>query len=365
MKFADLVNEKIINLTYKGLRDDDLDVLTEVLQKSKTLEKLFLSKNQITLADGKFANALANNCTLQVLTLSRNKIGAEGAKRLAAALRNNQTLQEIRLWKNQIGDDGAKHLADALMDNKSLQMMGLQNNNIGDVGAQSLAASFVVNQSLREIWLERNQISDKGAKIMANAIECNRTIDTIYLDRNNISGPVQAKIQAIINDPNRMIPIDERSPLMQLMTFAKNKDEEIATKDEEIIKKDEALVSNEKQIATLELVLASKDEQIANLEADLKSPAKLIEKIMASKDAKISSLESDLKNSTPIVDRIDLSSKDAERASKRRRTSNIPKSNLAILHEQNQKMVHVKQEKNVAETALDGVHKEKAVVEAD
>mmetsp|Transcript_38975 Transcript_38975/g.70205 ORF Transcript_38975/g.70205 Transcript_38975/m.70205 type:complete len:187 (-) Transcript_38975:104-664(-) len=53
------------------------------------------------------------------------------------------------------------------------------------------------------------------------------------------------------------------------------------------------------------------------------------------------------------------------RVNKRPRTENVSRSNLAILHEQNQKMVQVKTEKSAAETTLMSVREEKEVVEAD
>ena len=67
MNFDELVRQEEINLHDKGLRDDDLDVLIKVLQKSTVLKKLHLYTNYLTLADGKFADALKENVTLQVL----------------------------------------------------------------------------------------------------------------------------------------------------------------------------------------------------------------------------------------------------------------------------------------------------------
>ena len=49
---------------------DNLDGLIKVIQESKVLEELDLSDNGITLADGKFTDALAKNKTLRVLNLS-------------------------------------------------------------------------------------------------------------------------------------------------------------------------------------------------------------------------------------------------------------------------------------------------------
>lgn len=166
MKFDRLVKQKQINLGDQGLRDGDLDVLVKVLQKSKVLEQLSLYGNQITLADGKFTNALANNHTLRKLYLYNNKIGPEGAKKLEAVLKINETLQVLYLSLNQIGNEGSKSIADALMSNSSLQALDFSHNNIGDEGAESLAASLLVNESLRRIWLEGNNISNEGAEMV-------------------------------------------------------------------------------------------------------------------------------------------------------------------------------------------------------
>ena len=46
--------------------------------------------NQLTFADGKFADAPAHNRSLEDLILGRNKIGIEGEKRLADALKVNK-----------------------------------------------------------------------------------------------------------------------------------------------------------------------------------------------------------------------------------------------------------------------------------
>ena len=79
-------------------------------------------------------------------------------------------------------------------------------------------------------------------------------------------------------------------------------------------------------------------------------------------------MKADLKNSKPIIDTVDLTSEESEPVSKRPRTEET-KSNLAIMHEQNQqhtqRLVQVKQEKNAAEATLETVRGEKEAVEAN
>ena len=207
MNFDDLVTEKTIQLWYRRLHDEDLDVLVDVLRKSKVLEELHLRDNQLTLVDGKFTDALAHNITLKYLYFYYNKIGAAGAKRLADALTVNKTLKQLYLIDNEIGDEGAKHIADALMENESLELISLSYNKIDDDGANSLANCFTVNQSIREVYLEGNIISDIGAQKLIEALKWNHGIKQIDMDWNNpISKHVEAEINTLMKDPERKMP---------------------------------------------------------------------------------------------------------------------------------------------------------------
>ena len=151
LNYTKLIKKKDIDLNNKGLLDDDLDILYKVIEQSTALEHLDLSYNRLTLSDGKLANAMAKNTTLQVIGLGGNNIGVNGVKHLANALKKNYTLQILDLGfnNNSIGDEGARCIADMLADNKSLQVIYLNHNNIGDQGVQSLAASLIVNTGIR------------------------------------------------------------------------------------------------------------------------------------------------------------------------------------------------------------------------
>ena len=94
--FDELVKQEVINLDQKKLDDDDFEAIKNVLQASKhaAVKELRLSgTNNITLADGKFTNALANNNTLGTLSISHNNIGVEGQSIWQLHL------QRIRLWR--------------------------------------------------------------------------------------------------------------------------------------------------------------------------------------------------------------------------------------------------------------------------
>ena len=235
LNFDVLVKQKFINLSDGGLFDGDLDhVLYQVIEQSTVLEDLWLEGNNLTLADGKLANAIAKNTTLKKLYIYNNNIGPEGIKLLADALKKNNMniLEGLYLYDNIIGDEGAKYIAKMLADNKTLQKIGLNDNNIsdkgaqslatsllqnttlhtidlgtnsiGDKGAQSIATSLVINTGIQEIYLDDNKIGDRGAEKIADALEANHNIETLDLSGNNtISNRVRDRINAILNDPKR------------------------------------------------------------------------------------------------------------------------------------------------------------------
>jgi len=96
-------------------------------------------------------------------------------------------------------------------------------------------------------------------------------------------------------------------------------------------------------------------EEIAKLRVKLK----ILEGVITAKDEEIASLKESFKNSKPI-DVVDMTD---NTSSKKARTEDTPKSGLAVQHEQNQKMVKVKEEKVAAETSLKSVREEKQRIE--
>ena len=384
--FDELVNQKIIHLRGKGLHDEDLEVIIKVLRdKDAAVKKLYLSGNNITLGDGKFTDALSNNKTIEELSLSHNNIGAEGAKCLAAALSNNNTLkgldldnnnigvegvkclaealkvnttlEEIYLGGKNIGDEGTKHLARALMVNRILQQIGLESNSISDEGAKSIAMALLLNQGIRHMHLEGNEIGGQGADKLVGALQHNNSIRDLGLGGNQISNSVLKKIDSIVKDTNRkrkkltsqqlreIIAMKDEELANNVKAMVKQdtiiamKDEEIADKDKAIVQQGDKLKASEEEKKRLKQEIFRKDREIASLKAAVRGPLKQLKKLEL------------------IVNAVDMTSDEAEPNSKRPRTENAPKSMHAIIHEQNQKLVQVKQEKIAAEGEKEAVER--------
>ena len=163
-----------------------------------------LNYNKLTLADGKFATAIAKITTLKELNLSYNNTNLQGIKHLANVLKTNNTLQTLDLNNNNNGDDGAQYIADMLANSKTLQKIDLSYNNISDKGAQSIATSLLVNSSIHTLHLTWNKIGKEGAKKLEEALEGNHSIKYLELSGNNICEDVTNQIQVILDKRKRM-----------------------------------------------------------------------------------------------------------------------------------------------------------------
>jgi predicted nuclease of predicted toxin-antitoxin system len=206
------------------------------------------------------------------------------------------------------------------MVNTKLETLNLNTNKICDGGAQYFADSFTKNRSLRNIQLRSNEITDVGATKLADAIEfnCDCVLTKIYLKGSQVSAGLIDRIQSICKAKKS------------------SKGKELSLND--ITQTPGQKARERKRKRNLQIVdtIASKDDQIASL----KEHIALLEKDIAR-------LNDTLRRAKPIVETIDLTTDEAERATKRSRTESDVKSNLAIMYEQNQKIVQIKQE-NVA-----------------
>ena len=202
-----------LDLSTKAIDDAGIKVLVAALAKNQTLQQLYLSRNFIGAEGAKaIAQAIEKNpkISLQQLHLEYNQIGAEGAKAIAQAIKTTPqiTLQQLDLGDNQIGYKGAKAIAQMIekMPQVSLQHLHLNRNDIGAKGAKAIAQAIERTPQifLQQLDLGRNKIGSEGAKAIAQAIEKAPQITLQQLDlRDNQIGYKGAKAiaQAIEKTP--------------------------------------------------------------------------------------------------------------------------------------------------------------------
>jgi Ran GTPase-activating protein (RanGAP) involved in mRNA processing and transport len=326
-----MINALLDNFSLQSNNVGDVGVqrLCAALKVNNTLRCINLNGNQISKVGAQFlAEALMVNTSLVNITFNSNMIGDKGAQSLCDALKVNKTLTSINLSCNKISKVGAKYLAEALMVNTSLLSFNLSSNKINDEGAQSLAESFTVNRSLCNVHLCNNKITDIGATKLADAIEfnCDCVVTMMNLKNNQVSTRLLDRIESISK-------AKESSKSIKLSLNDTNQTPGQKARDM-------------KRNCKLQIVdsIASKDDQIASL----KEHIALLEKDIAC-------LNDNLRHNKPIVETIDPTTDEAERATKRSRLESNVKSNLAIMYEQNQKIVRIKQENVATQLANDTV----------
>jgi len=348
-----------ITRSNKALQDGDLDEIIKEINTSTVLREIKLSNNLITLADGRFTSALASNTSIRKISLQSNRIGDEGVQSLCAALKINNTLRSIILNGNQISKVGTQFLADALMLNNTLNFINLNCNQISKVGAKFLAEALMVNASLLSINLSSNKIDDEGALCLAESFTVNRSLRCVQLCNNRITdiGATQLADAIEFNRDCGVSTINlngnqvSAGLLDRIKSICKAKD---SSKGNELSSTTIIQTAAQSSRKRKRKARASKDDQIASLKEHI-----------ARREKNIAHLNDILRHAKPIVETIDLTTNEAEHATKRTRTESNVKSTLAIMYEQNQKIVHIKKEKMDTEIVLESIRGEKNVVEAD
>jgi Ran GTPase-activating protein (RanGAP) involved in mRNA processing and transport len=119
-----------------------------------------------------------SNRTLKMLDLSRNDVGGDDCRHLAAALEGNTTLLTLQLSSSEIGDN-SRHLATALERNTTLKTLDLSWNKLGYNGCRLLAAALERNTMLMKLDLSRNSIGSDGVAALQVMPQSNCTLDEI------------------------------------------------------------------------------------------------------------------------------------------------------------------------------------------
>jgi Ran GTPase-activating protein (RanGAP) involved in mRNA processing and transport len=176
------------------------EILERKIKTCQSCSRIDLRKEKLTDSDIEIIiqEAIINKqCTM--LWLKDNQISSQGVSMLASALANNTTLEGLSLCNNNITDDDLLHLTKQLTDNKSkLNRLALTSNEITDEGAQYLAEMLKTNQTLTQLWLGFNQITDCGLKLLMNVLAShNRTLHVLSLSSNELI--TDASVDFVIN----------------------------------------------------------------------------------------------------------------------------------------------------------------------
>ncbi|GLE08727.1 hypothetical protein PINS_up020128 [Pythium insidiosum] len=153
-----------LNLAHNHLRDRDIVLLCDALQKNQTLLRLHLSENRFGIpgmvAIGKF---LEENAKIEEVYLAWNNLRGLGALKIVESLRFHASLRALDLSWNSLDSNEllrsraiVSALADALANNKVLVHLDLSNNHLDMDDCALLAKQLELNQTLIGLHLSGN-----------------------------------------------------------------------------------------------------------------------------------------------------------------------------------------------------------------
>lgn len=167
---------------------------------AEAIKRYSLNVNNITLTN----NGLkAKECTLmidsftkhfqmiQTLTISKNKMGHDGAKFLAQSLPEMKILSKLIISDNEVGDHGVNDIIVACKTYCSIDYLDISGNNLGKTAASVELADnmhqFLSNNRTLEV-LKMNWNSLRGVvaeKIIEGLLEC-YGLRELYMNNNLI-----------------------------------------------------------------------------------------------------------------------------------------------------------------------------------
>lgn len=175
--------------TYASLKSigSDAPAVATVLQQNRSVTSLDLSKSNVgNEGAAAICTALARHPALTTLSLSGNQINGP-LESLQALLTSCKTLRSLSLSKNRLGDDGAKALFSILDTSSSLQVLDVSDNGIERPGAQAFGEALLKTRSLRTVNFSKNSIFNDGCQAICSALERNKTVTSLELSDSNVS----------------------------------------------------------------------------------------------------------------------------------------------------------------------------------
>ena len=157
------------------------DISTAVIN-TNTVKVLSMRDNDLTAQE---ASAISDMMTcLEVLDISFNELGDDGAVIISKGITKTNTLRVLTIGVNNITSTGATAIANSLLHNTSLEVLNMSDNAIGQDGATAIAQAITNNKTLKKLFLWGDDIIDEqSAMIIMRSLHHNNSITTLELPR--------------------------------------------------------------------------------------------------------------------------------------------------------------------------------------
>lgn len=181
---------EVVDLSDNEIGDEGAAYLQKGLSGSASLKKLILPRTGMG-ADGFHALGplLASSAGLEHLVLSSNICDADGTNgEFSKGLAENKSLKSLVLAACRLGDKGVEHLCDGpLRSHPALEHVCLTYNRLEVDAAKSVNGMLAMNQALRYLDLCGNSLGPEGAELLVEGLKANKgRLQKLGLAQNGI-----------------------------------------------------------------------------------------------------------------------------------------------------------------------------------
>ncbi|MCC8368699.1 MAG: hypothetical protein LN573_01240, partial [Rickettsia endosymbiont of Oxypoda opaca] len=152
----------------------------------------------------KLEDVFTHCASLECLALSNNDLTSKEAEILAGILANNKTIQSLSLNNNKIGDNGLKAFA-KIAEKSPVTFLNFSDNNISDRGFKFWAETLKKNTSLTNFNFHNNKIHDEGAKALAEALLSNTSIKRFTIVVEGLTNETIELLRDVVNDKDIIV----------------------------------------------------------------------------------------------------------------------------------------------------------------
>lgn len=137
------------------------------------------------------------------MDLSRKGLTDEDGVSIAGMLKKNVHLQKLELEGNNLGTKTGRALADALLQNEILRAVNLESNNLtasgnDQTGVIAIAAALQRNRSLRVLSLSKNHITQQGGEQFVRSMGQNECLTLLDLSGNELGIEQLRRVDSVI-----------------------------------------------------------------------------------------------------------------------------------------------------------------------
>ncbi|XP_063819443.1 NACHT, LRR and PYD domains-containing protein 12-like [Pseudophryne corroboree] len=218
---------KIINLSFTGLKDSNVQFITSALEHHECrIQHLCLDHNRLTDSScSQLACAIRRNQSLRKLNLSHNTLEGPHFCDLTAALSTPTCrIEELFLNYNNLTDSSCSQLASAITKLQSLRILGLSHNSLGGPQFHDFVTALSSPTCrIEELFLRQTGLEGRSCSELSSAVRSNQSLRKLDLSGNDLAGPHFGDLMSALSNPACRIEklvmedtklTDEQAPLL-------------------------------------------------------------------------------------------------------------------------------------------------------